>query len=50
MPEKFQVSITHTAQSDIKEIWDFIAADNLRNAIQFLLELEDQIATVERFP
>lgn len=50
MPTKYQVRITRSAESDIEEIWSFIAADNPTEANKFILQLENQVDTLERFP
>lgn len=50
MPVKFQVRITRTAQEDIEEIWNFIAQDDPIESEKFLLQLEDQVKTLEYFP
>ena len=50
MPAKFIVEITPSAEADIAEIWDYIAQDSTTNAEAFVLALEDQIASLEKFP
>jgi plasmid stabilization system protein ParE len=50
MPVKFQVRITRTAQEDIEEIWNFVAQDDPIESEKFLLQLEDQVKTLEYFP
>lgn len=50
MPARFSVEITPCAEADIAEIWDYIAQDSAGNADTFLLELEEQIASLERLP
>lgn len=50
MPVKFQVRITRTAQEDIEEIWYFVAQDDPIESEKFLLQLEDQVKTLEYFP
>ena len=50
MPAKYRVEITHAAEADIAEIWDYIAQDSPDNAVAFILALEEQIASLERFP
>jgi len=47
---KFQVEITATAQSDIQEIFQYIAADNQTAANNLILEIEKQINSLEQFP
>jgi len=50
MPKKFNVDITATAEDDVTEIWQYIAQDNPDAATAFVLRLEEQIGTLERFP
>ena len=50
MPVKFIVEITPSAEADIAEIWDYIAQDSPANAEAFVLALEEQIASLEKFP
>ncbi len=50
MPKKFIVDITAAAEADVSEIWDYIAQDNRDAATAFVLRMEEQINTLERFP
>ncbi len=50
MPATFQVEITPAAEVDVAEIWDTIAQDNPGNATAFVLALEEQVASLERYP
>jgi len=50
MPAKLVVEISRTAEADAEAIWTFIAKDNPAAADRFLLELDRQVATLERFP
>ena len=50
MPAKYRVDITPAAEADIAEIWDYIAQDNPDTATSFIMRLEEQIGTLERFP
>ena len=45
--QKFRVEITATAQSDIEEIFQHIATDNQTTAVNFVLEIEKQIDSLE---
>ena len=38
------------AEADTAAIWDYIARDNPDAASAFILRLEEQIATLERYP
>lgn len=50
MPGRFQVRITGTAERDIEELWAYIAQDDPQTASKFVLELDKQLQTLERFP
>jgi toxin ParE1/3/4 len=50
MPKKIIVDITAAAEADVAEIWEYIAQDNSDAATAFVLRLEEQISTLERFP
>lgn len=50
MTTKFQVEITRSAEKDVEEIWAYIATDNPIEATNFILQLQAQVSTLERFP
>lgn len=50
MPKKYGVEITAAAEADTAAIWDYIAQDNPDAATAFILRLEEQIGTLERYP
>ena len=50
MPRKYRVDITAAAEADTAAIWDYIARDNPDAATAFVLRLEEQIGTLERYP
>ncbi len=50
MPKKFIVDITAAAEADVAELWEYIAQDDPDAATAFVLRLEEQIGTLERFP
>lgn len=50
MPARFSVEITPSAEADIAEIWDYIAQDSPANAEALILALEEQIASIEKYP
>ena len=50
MPGKFQVEITAVAETDVEEIWEYIAQDTLGAANSLVLHLEEQIGKLEIFP
>jgi toxin ParE1/3/4 len=47
---KYRVKITRTAESDIREILQYIASDNETAAKKWLAEIERQIDSLEQFP
>ena len=47
---KFRVEITETAQSDVQEIFQYIAVDNQKAAINLIEGIERQIDSLEKFP
>jgi len=47
---KFRVEITATAQNDIQEIFQYIAADSQTAATNLIKEIERQIDSLETFP
>ena len=50
MPKKYRVDIAALAEADTAAIWDYIAQDNPDAATAFILRLEAQIGTLERYP
>lgn len=50
MAARNRVRIARTAELDLEEIWGFIAADSQDEADKFILRLEAQIDTLDRFP
>ena len=50
MPGKHNVRVTRAAEDDATEIHDHIARDSPRAALEWLGELERQVASLERFP
>lgn len=50
MPKKFRVEIAEAAEANIAEIWQYITQDKTDAATAFVLRLEEQIGTLERFP
>ena len=47
---KHRVEITRTAESDLREIFHYIAADNEAAANRLVSEIERQIDSLERYP
>ncbi len=47
---KYRVEITATAESDLREIFHYIAVDNEAAANRLVSELERQIDSLERYP
>jgi plasmid stabilization system protein ParE len=50
VPETFQVEITAAAETDVGEISEFIAKENIDAANSLIQHLEEQIANLELFP
>ncbi len=50
MPVIYSVEITPIAESDVEDIWTYIANDSPDNATGFILRLEEQIETLEHAP
>lgn len=50
MPKKYRVEITRRAEADIEAISVHIGRDSERAASAFVVELERQIESLERFP
>jgi toxin ParE1/3/4 len=50
VPKKYRVDITAAAEADTAAIWDYIAQDNPEAATAFIVRLEEQIGTLERYP
>ena len=50
MPTKYRVEITNTAETDLLEIWNYIASESTVEAAKFVLRIEEKIATLERMP
>ncbi|MCX6696343.1 MAG: type II toxin-antitoxin system RelE/ParE family toxin [Methanoregula sp.] len=50
MPEKYRVEITAVAETDVEELWEYIAKENIDAADSFILHIEEQIGRLEIFP
>ena len=50
MKEKYKVNLTENAQNDLEHIFDYIAADSLNEAANFVLELEKKVYSLDTFP
>ena len=50
MAEKYNVNLTQHAQNDLEHIFDYIAADSINNAVNFMLELEEKVYSLDTFP
>ena len=50
MAEKYKVNLTLHAQNDLEHIFDYIAADSIKNAVNFILKLEEQVYSLDTFP
>jgi len=50
VPETFPVEITAAAETDVGEIWEYIAKENIDAANSLVQHLEEQIENLELFP
>ena len=50
MKKIYQVNLSQQAQDDLEQIFYYIADDNINNAINFVLQLEKAIYSLESFP
>ncbi len=48
--QTYQVEITKAAETDIQEIFQYIASDNETAAVKLINEIERQIESLEQFP
>jgi plasmid stabilization system protein ParE len=48
--EKYKVNLTQHAQNDLEHIFDYIAADSIKNAVNFILKLEEKVYSLDTFP
>ena len=48
--QRYRVEITRSAESDIREIIQYIASENETAANKFVYEIEQQITSLEKFP
>ncbi|MEW6107965.1 MAG: type II toxin-antitoxin system RelE/ParE family toxin [Nitrospirota bacterium] len=48
--QNYRVKITRTAESDINEIFQYIASNNETAAKKWIVEIERQIDSLEQFP
>jgi len=48
--QKYRVEITKVAESDIREIFQYIASDNKTAAMKLVSEIAWQIDSLEQFP
>lgn len=50
MAKKYKVKLTFNAQKDLEHIFFYIAEDNINNARNFILELEQRIYSLDTMP
>jgi plasmid stabilization system protein ParE len=48
--ETYKVYLTRHAQDDLASIYDYIAADNPKNAVDFVFQLEAKVFSLNAFP
>ncbi|CAB1056881.1 hypothetical protein D1BOALGB6SA_1620 [Olavius sp. associated proteobacterium Delta 1] len=50
MTKRYKVNLTQLAQKDLEQIFYYIADDRIKNARNFVLELEKKIFSLDTFP
>ena len=50
MTKRYRVILAQLAQKDLEQIYYYIAADSIKNAWHFVLELEKKIYSLDTFP
>ena len=50
MTKRYKVILTQLAQKDLEQIYYYIAADSIKNAKHFVLELEKKIYSLDTYP
>jgi len=50
LKKKYEVNLTRHAQEDLEHIFDYIAADSINNASNFIVELEKSVYSLEHLP
>jgi plasmid stabilization system protein ParE len=50
MRVRFHVEITRSAEIDLEEIWNYIAADSIESANRFILKLETRMNNLSYSP
>lgn len=50
MKKKYQVNLSQQAQNDLEQIFYYIADDSIKNAANFILQLEKKVYSLELFP
>lgn len=50
MAKKYKVKLTFNAQNDLEHIFFYIAEDSINNAHDFILDLEQNISSLDTMP
>lgn len=50
MKKKYQVNLTQQAQNDLEHIFYYISDNSINNAVNFVLQLEEKVYSLEIFP
>ena len=50
MPKRYKVDLTQLAQKDLEQIYFYISDGSIKNARNFILELEKKIDSLSAFP
>ena len=50
MKKKYQVNLSQQAQNDLEHIFYYISDDSINNAVNFVLQLEEKVYSLEILP
>ncbi len=50
MTKKYQANLTQHAQNDLEQIYYYITDDSINNAVNYVIQLEKKIYSLEVFP
>ncbi|MGA1839523.1 MAG: type II toxin-antitoxin system RelE/ParE family toxin [bacterium] len=50
MRKKYNIVIAKAAEDDLDGIWNYISVDSIKNATNFITEIEERIYSLENYP
>jgi plasmid stabilization system protein ParE len=50
VPKRYKVNLTQLAQEDLEQIYFYVADDSIKNARNFVLQLEEKIYSLNSLP